>query len=208
MSYIKIMEENIKPKKKWGARKIVSLILFVIILSAVVYYAGIQYSEWWKVRKQYIDMGFASDKFPYRMFTERELVEKGIWPVESQELINTPTRTRPEQTYAIFRQALVDDDMDVAAGCFIKEKVDEWKKSLYEIKEKGYLPEMLSDLPEKLEDTYIYTDDATGKDTKSRDLDHTAMSSYDYITEKNGKNYSHVISFIKNWDGDWKIEYL
>ena len=76
------MEENIKPKKKWGARKIVSLVLFVIILSAVVYWAGIQYSEWWKVRKQYIDIGFASDKFPYRMFTVEELKAKGLSPLE------------------------------------------------------------------------------------------------------------------------------
>jgi hypothetical protein len=199
------MEENIKPKKKWGARKIVSLVLFVIILSAIVYWAGIQYSEWWKVRKQYIDMGFASDKFPYRMFTERELVERGLWSGESPALNAVPTRTTPEETYAKFRQALIDWDIDKAVECFVKEKKEEWRKSLYEIKEKGYLLEMLNDLPEKLEDTYIYTEDITQEKMGVDYLSDESSVIYYYVPRSDSKKIAQTMKFIKNWRGDWEI---
>lgn len=80
MSYIKIMEENIELKKKWGARKIVSLVLFIIILSAVIYFGYTQYQRWYQERKIYIESGLASDRFPFRMYSDEELKAKGLWP--------------------------------------------------------------------------------------------------------------------------------
>lgn len=194
--------------KQGRRRKLVSFAIILIILIAFVTFAAIEVNRWWQVRKEYVKMGFAEDKFPYRMYTERELVETGRWIGESQELINTPTRVRPEQTYAIFRQALMDGNMDKAVDCFVKNRKEEWRKSLYEIKEKEYLKNMLNDLPEKLEDTYFYTDDITGEGTKDRDLDHTTMSSYYYISKNDPERMAQTMTFLKNFDGDWLIEDL
>lgn len=204
------MEQNIEPARKRRSRKLVSLALFVIIFSSIVFVGYQTYNRWYQERKEFIRMGFAEDKFPFRMLTERELAEKGLLAVESQDLINTPTRVRPEETYAIFRQALIDGDMDKAAECFVKEKKDEVFEGLQNVKSKGLLLDMLNDLPDKLEDTYFYTDDATGQDTKSRDLNHVALSSYYYVLKSDTKprKDAHTISFEKNWDGDWKIEDL
>jgi hypothetical protein len=203
------MEQNIqlqKPKSK--KRKIITAIVFIIIFLAVVYLGWTQYSAWWQVRKEYVRMGFAEDKFPYRMYTERELVEKGLWSGESPALNAVPTRTTPEETYTIFRQALIDGDLDKAAECFIKAKQEAWRSSLYEIKNKGFLQEMLNDLPDKLGDTYFYTDDITGKNTENRDLNHIAISSYYYVSKNDPEKMAKTMTFSKDWNGDWKIEKL
>jgi hypothetical protein len=195
-----------KPKKK----KIITAIIFFVIIASIIYLGATEGVRWWQERQQYVKMGFASDKFPFRMFTERELVEKGLWTGESPALNAVPTRTRPEQTYTKFHQALIDGDMDAAAKCFVAEQQEEWKKSLYEIKEKGLLQGVLSDLPEKLEDMYIYNDDVTGEDTKNRDLNNSAITSYIYVLKTDNKPRKDAlsISFRKNWDGDWLIEDL
>jgi hypothetical protein len=186
------MEENIVEPKQKSRKKLVTVIIFIIILIAIGYLVGTEINRWWKVRKEYIRMGFASDKFPFRMYTEEELVKKSLWSGESPALNAVPTRTTPEETYAIFRKALVDGDLDKAAECFTEKNRKDWKKSLYEMRDKGFLQEMINDLPEKIEN--VRRDNSSG--------------SYDYVTEKDGKRYSHVISFIKDWDGDWLIENL
>ncbi len=198
------LQSEPKPKK----RKIITVVIFFIVLSVILYVGIDETMQWWQEKQMWVKAGFASDKFPFRMFTERELVEKGLWSGESQELNAIITTVRPEETYAKFRQALIDEDLDVATKCFTKEQQEAWRKSLYEIKDKGFLQGMIDDLPEKLEDTYIYTDEFTGKDTKNRNLNNTARDSHEYIILRDGKNWSQTMTFEKNWDGVWLIEDL
>ena len=110
-------------------KKIITVVIFFIILISLVYLVGTEANRWWQARKEYVRMGLASDKFPFRMYTEKELVEKGIWPVESEYYNSIPTRTTPEETYAIFRQALIDGDLDKAAECFVESQQEDWRKS-------------------------------------------------------------------------------
>jgi len=84
ISYIVIMEQVVKPEKKWTRKKTVSLVLFIIIFGAIIYVGWTQYQEWYQARKELIRMGFAEDKFPYRMYTQEELREKGLLPDENQ----------------------------------------------------------------------------------------------------------------------------
>ena len=63
-----------KPKKK----KIITAIIFFVIIASIIYLGATEGARWWQEKQQYVKMGFASDKFPFRMFTERELVEKGF----------------------------------------------------------------------------------------------------------------------------------
>jgi hypothetical protein len=79
------MEQNIQLKKKWGARKIVSLVLFVIIFASLAYFGWTQYVRWYEERRIYIESGLASDKFPFRMYTNEELKVRGLWPPEGEQ---------------------------------------------------------------------------------------------------------------------------
>jgi hypothetical protein len=178
-----------KPKKK----KIITVIIFFVIIASIIYLGATEGVRWWQEKQQYVKMGFASDKFPFRMFTERELVEKGLWTGESPALNAVPTRTRPEQTYTKFHQALIDGDMDVAAKYFVAEQQEAWRKSLYAIKEKGLLRGMLNDLPEKLEEDL------------NRDLKNTSLEVYHYVLKNDPEQWSRLIEFRKNWDGNWLI---
>lgn len=187
---------NKKPKER---RKIVSIVIFLIILGIFVFWAATETNQWWKVRKEYIRMGLASDKFPYRMYTERELVEMGRWVGESEELNAVPTRTTPEETYAIFRQALIDGDLDRAVECFVKEKRDTVRKGLGDVLNDEKLKnEMLNDLPEELIDAEV----------GHRDTEGTSTTAYYYLFRTDPKKMLHTMTFIKDWDGDWKIEKL
>ena len=178
-------EMNIKQKRQ---RKITTIVIFLIIFGILAWWLGAQASEWWKARKEYVEMGFASDKFPFRMYTAEELAEKGLYPESLYE--NVVTKTRPEETYAKFRQALIDEDFETAAECFIKDLQKEWEKALYEIKKQGYLQEMIDDLPEKIENVSI-----SG-----------ALTSYEYSLSNDPQRTAHVIEFSKNKDGDWLID--
>lgn len=72
----KIGTSEMRPKNK----KIITVIIFFIIFLALIYVAGTEANHWWQERREYVRMGFASDKFPFRMYTEKELVEKGVSP--------------------------------------------------------------------------------------------------------------------------------
>ena len=73
---LNIGQSEPKPKGK----KIITVVIFLIIIIAVIYVLGIEGARWWQERQKWIKMGFASDKFPFRMYTEEELVEKGVSP--------------------------------------------------------------------------------------------------------------------------------
>jgi hypothetical protein len=62
-----------KPKRK----KITAVIFFVIIV-AIIYLGWLEGSRWWQEKQEWVRLGFAEDKFPFRMYTEKELVEKGL----------------------------------------------------------------------------------------------------------------------------------
>lgn len=184
-----------KPKKK----KIITVVIFFVIIVAVVYVLGLEGYRWWQERKEYVRMGLASDKFPFRMYTERELVEMGRWTDHSDYYDSIPTRTTPEETYAIFRQALIDGDLDKAVECFMKEKREEYKEALNQAKKEGRIPEIIATLTE------IYPRDK--KITKG--YNDTNMVTYEFFTSvQGGKKLSHPVGFSKDINGDWKLENL
>ena len=143
-------------------------------------------------------MGYASDKFPFRMYTERELVEMGRWPVESNYYDSIPTKTTPEETYAIFKQALIDGDLDSAVECFIEDKREEYSDALVKAKDEGRIPEILNQLTE------IYP---RGERIIEGHND-TSIATYEFFIVENNEKTSHPINFSKDKDGNWKMENL
>jgi len=192
--------EQLNTQKQVRRRKVITFFIFLIILAIFVAWAAIEVNQWWKVRKEYVRMGLASDRFPYRMYTERELVEKGIWASESPALKAVPTRITPEETYTKFRQALIDGDLDKAAECFTKEKQEEYKDALIKAKEEGRIEGIIEKLSDISPGGEIIVKGSTGR----------AIASYEllYKEEGNEKFISHSIGFTKDWNGDWKMENL
>jgi len=186
---------NIKQQKR---KKIATIVIFLIIFGIFAFWGGLQLNKWWQARKELIDMGFASNKFPFRMYTERELVEMGRWTVESEYYTSISTRTTPEETYAIFKQALIDGDLDRAVECFIEEKQNEYRDALIKAKEEGRIDEILKQLTE------IYPRGV--KIVKGANS--TNMATYEVFIIENGKKISNPIPFVKDINGDWKLEDL
>ncbi len=196
------VSSEIKPKKKrW-----ITVVIFFIIILAIGTLVATEGVRWWKDKQYWVKLGFASDKFPFRMLNEEELVRKGLWSGESEWYNSIPTRTTPEETYNKFMKALNDGNIDMASECFVQKKQEEWKKSLSNIKQEGFLQEMIDDLPSDLNNTYV--DGVLVKNMNNLKLDQDGTFSYEYIVSKSGKNYSHYISFEKNFNGDWLIENL
>jgi len=183
-----------KPKNK----KIITVVIFFIIILALVYGGGGEIVKWWKEKQDLVKMGFVHDKFPFTPLTEEELVRKGLWSGESQWYNSIPTRTTPEETYAIFRQALIDGDIDKAVGCFVEEKQAEYRQALEKAKQDGRIPEIIKQLTE------IYPRSETIQKGSNKD----SFATYELIVVENGKNISHPIPFQKDFNGDWKLESL
>ena len=173
------------------------MVLFVIILSAVVYFGYTEYNKWWQARQELVKLGFAENKFPYRMLTEKELVEKGLWSGESPALNAVPTRITPEETYAIFRQALIDGDIDKAAECFVKEKQDERRQDLIKARKEGRIKEIIEKLNDISPERKEITRGSTGESSATYEL---------LLYREGAKPLSHPIFFLKDWNGDWKME--
>ena len=194
------MEQNIQPRKK-TRKKITTVVIFLIILGVLGYWVGIQVNDWWQVRKDYIDRGLASDKFPFKLYTTEELAERGLYSESLYE--DVPTRITPEETYAKFRQALIDEDFDTAAECFVEGRREESRTGLQRVKDQRFLQEMIRDLPERLEDTYKYTEGV-----ENRNLDTISLASYYYLLPDDSAREAQTIFFVKNKHGDWLIEDL
>jgi len=84
-------------QKKNKNKKMIGIIIFLMILIVLIYWVSIEINEWWKYRRVYVEQGLASDKFPYRLYTEQELIEIGKFPEDLYS--NIPTKIRPEETY-------------------------------------------------------------------------------------------------------------
>ncbi|MBU3922716.1 hypothetical protein KJ684_00565 [Patescibacteria group bacterium] len=175
-------------QKKNKNKKMIGIIIFLMILIVLIYWVSIEINEWWKYRRVYVEQGLASDKFPYRLYTEQELIEIGKFPEDLYS--NIPTKIRPEETYNKFYEALVKEDFKKAAECFVEEQQIEWEAALNEIKEKGFLQEMINDLPSKVENVPV-----SG-----------ALTSYDYVLPDDLNMIAHTIEFAKDRYGIWKIE--
>jgi len=183
-----------QPKKK----KIITVVVFFIIILAIVYLGWTEGSKWWQEKQKWVKMGFAHDKFPFRMLTEEELVRKGLWSGESKWYNSIPTRTTPEETYAIFKQALIDGDFDKAAGCFTEEKRQEYREAMNQAKTESRISEIIKQLTEIYPRGERITKEYIGD----------SMTTYEFFIIEDGKKTSHPIGFAKDFNGDWKMENL
>lgn len=169
-------------------KKIIVYAILVIIL-VVGGYFGFGYTRD-KIRK--VELGFAQSTFPWKDYSEKELNK--LFP--QIRYADVPTRVTPEETYAKFRQALKENNLKIAIEQLAEEseRYDENVKIL----NKFYLDNKFSNL-------YDYYPKNIKKINMYESL---AEYEFEYYSAEYEQNLIGALNFIKNSNGDWKLNTL
>ena len=169
-------------------KKIIIIGVIAIIVMAVL---GVLLNVWTTRKMDKVSLGLARPDFPYTDYTESELAE--MYP--QIKYADVATRTTPEETYAKFRQALEENNLEMAIAQLSKEsgkRYNENKEALTQAQKDGRFTEALSYYPEKIE-----------KESMAE-----SIASYYYFRDDGNTKIKTHISFTKDASGDWKIDSL
>lgn len=168
-------------------------LVVLLLVSVILFISNYYVQKWVDFKMEQVSIGLAEGKFPYRTYTQEEL-DKMYPQIKNADI---PTRTTPEQTYAKFRQALKDNNLEMAIEQLDKESRKKYEKN----------KEMLEDFykENKFGELYKYYNE---KITKIWMSDSIAQYDFDYYSIEYGKNLISDINFIKNSNGDWKMDNL
>lgn len=119
-------------------------------------------------------------------YTQEEL-DKMYPQVKNADI---PTRTTPEETYAKLKEALKNEDVDKAAEQFAEKVREEWRNNFKKAKQDGFIKQLAADLPDIILKVY----------------ERQASAQYSAPQIVDGQKTSHTFNFIKDGNGDWKIE--
>ncbi len=120
-------------------------------------------------------------KWEDQWYTQEEF--RQLFPSEGTE---APSQNTPEEVYRAFRQALLDNDIEIALAQIREEKREQYREAFMDEKK---LNEWAQTLPIKINNIEI-------------DQNH-AYYNWD---KKDG--YKHEIGFIKNQEGYWQIDII
>lgn len=157
----------------------------LVVLGLFLILVGV---NWYLIKQKEARLGLARPDFPYTRYTQEELNK--MYPQVLNE--NVPTRQTPEETYAKFIAALKTGDLEEASKQFVVGKQKEWLESLEKIKEKGLLNDFIQDYDKSLRE----------------DLKSDVSAQYMISIVEAGKQVARPIRFIKDSNGDWKIDSL
>ncbi len=163
----------------------IGIILVILALLGSVYFNG-----WLKQKMQKVQLGLSEQNFPYRDYTQEELNK--MYP--QIKYANIETRITPEQTYAKFRQALKDNNLEMAIEQLSREseRYGENAGTLTKAYQEGKFLEIYKEYPEKIE-----------KESMAE-----SIASYYFLEKKGEYNLRQYMGFIKDANGDWKLDSL
>ena len=168
--------------------------LVILLVAAVALVVGNYYLQRWTDAKMFkVSMGMAENTFPWRDYTEAELAK--MYP--QIRYADVPTRVTPEQTYAKFRQALKENNLDMAVEQLSrssKERYQENKKMVEDFYKEKKFGELYKYYPEKI--------------TQSWMSEVSTQYDFSYYSPEYRKNLIGDINFSKDAKGDWKIDNL
>lgn len=180
------------PTNKKFMTKIFKITLVVLLVALVALAVGNYYFQRWvdfKMAK--VSLGMAESQYPWRDYTAAEL-NKMYPQIKYADVL---TRVTPEQTYAKFRQALKDNNLEIAI-----EQLSNSSRERY-AENKDYLNKLYKE--NKFGELYKYYPEKIEKSSMSETL-----AQYEYDVPENGKIYVNTLDFIKNSNGDWKMDSL
>lgn len=165
--------------------------MVLLLLAVAAFMVGNYYFQRWVDFKMLkVGQGLAEDQFPWRDFTQDELNK--MFP--QIKYADVATRVTPEQTYAKFRQALKDNNLQMAIEQLSGEgeKHKENKTDLEKAYNKGQFKDIYIKYTEKIIQDNMYE----------------SISQYYFNYTINGESQTHVIGFTKDANGDWKMDNL
>ena len=166
--------------------------LVVLLVAAVVLVVGNYYVQRWTDAKMFkVSMGMAENTFPWRDYTEAELAK--MYP--QIRYADVPTRVTPEQTYAKFRQALKENNLDMAVEQLSKSsrgRFNENKDYLTKMFNEKKFSQIYKEYPEKIE----------------KSLMGESIAEFYYLYNEGGRTFREPLGFIKDANGDWKMDSL
>ncbi|MFH1565151.1 MAG: hypothetical protein ABIC82_04890 [bacterium] len=173
-------KNNLEQKEKKGLLKKIIILVIILIVIFFIWFLTLPAPapEESQSQQEWIDSLSQEDLDLIRSFEDNNA--------------DIPTRTTPEQTYAALKDALKNEDVEVAVNCFAEEKREEWKKIFLQLKKEGSMEKLTKELSDDF--------------TKNHMLDSTA--SYSIPQNIDGEVFVHTITFIKDSNGDWKIDIL
>jgi flagellar basal body-associated protein FliL len=165
-------------------------VILIIILLLALGLAGVFGVQWWQKKMKMIELGLAEKTFPFRAYSEEELAK--MYP--QIPYANIPTRTTPEQTYAKFRQALKENNLEMALEQLSKEseRYEENVEIITEAYKKGRFGEIYKKYPEEILKSDMYE----------------SIAEYYYLERVGENEVRQSINFIKDSNGDWKLDSL
>lgn len=161
------------------------------IIAIVLALAGtIIFNVWLENKMKKVALGLADYTFPFHEYTEQELNQK--YP--QIRYADVPTRITPEQTYAKFRQALKENNLQTALDQLSKESenYNDNKEILTKAYNDGDFAEAFNEYPEKIEKSTMYE----------------TIASFYFLKNEGGHNLRQYIGFLKNQNGNWLIDVL
>ncbi|MBU1987182.1 hypothetical protein KKF94_00420 [Patescibacteria group bacterium] len=156
--------------------KITAVIIAVIILIAFVFFI------WTYIKIKNGDLV----KWDNKWYTKEEL-KKAFPP----QYIEVPAKNTPEQVYTIFRQALLDNDIEKALEQIREKNREEYRKIFFDYQNKDA---SLINLGK------VYPENIT------KDHEYGNFAAYNFIFYKDNKKIDSSINFQKNSEGYWQID--
>lgn len=154
-------------------------ILFVIL--GIILFLGALYFAWTYVRIQRGELV----KWDNKWYTQKQLREK--FPPQEYD---APAKNTPEEVYAKFRQALLDDDIEGALAQITEENREKYRE-VFEDKNN-------IDKIKKIPDV---------KEIKQVEQ-YGNFSNYSYYIGEEKEGIPNYIKFTKNKEGYWLIDFI
>jgi len=168
--------------------------LVVLLVAALALVVGNYYLQRWTDAKMFkVSLGMAENTFPWRDYTEAELAK--MYP--QIRYADVPTRVTPEQTYAKFRQALKENNLDMAVEQLSRssgKRFNENKDSLTVLFKQNKFGEL-----------YKYYNEKIDKSWMSETL---AQYDFNYYSAEYKRQLVGTLDFVKDANGDWKMDSL
>ncbi len=169
--------------------KITLVILLFAFLALTVgnYYV----QRWTDFKMAKVSQGLAESSYPWRDYTEAELNK--MYP--QIKYADVPTRVTPEQTYANFRQALKDNNLELAIEQLSnssRERYGENADYLTKLYKEKKFEELYKAYPEIILKSNMYD----------------SIAQFYFLINEDGHNLRQYLDFTKNANGDWKMDSL
>ena len=167
-------------------KKIIIGIVVVVLIAGLAPFVY----KWVGQKIEKVKIGLAEPNFPYRDYSQEELNK--MYP--QIKYADVPTRVTPEETYAKFRQALKENNLEMAVEQLSRDskKYEENKNDLAQAHKESRFEDIYRDYPERI----------------WRGTFGESIGQLCYNQQYESSEFVGCSGFIKDINGDWKLDSL